>query len=125
MKIFNKEDKPKGKESATLPSTTESMSGSEAGGTGRYIVKSPLLTEKAARGESGDNKYVFLVHEKANKSEIKKEIERLFKVGVENVNIVNQPRKRKTFRGHEGFRSGSKKAIVTVEKGKKIEILPT
>lgn len=91
----------------------------------RYIIKKPLLTEKASLLQAEENKYVFVVHPEANKSEVKKEIERLFNVEVEGVNIINQPRKRKVWRGHVGFTAGDKKAVVTVEEGKKIDILPT
>ena len=132
MKIFGSDKKQtaKEKEASTVPSekekgTTKTASQKKAAGGGRYIIKSPLLTEKAAIMQEVASKYVFVVHPEANKSEIKKEVERLFDVKVENVNIINQPRKRHVWRGHVGFSSGEKKAIVTIEEGKKIEILPT
>jgi len=121
-KVFSKKEKKTEKE---IVAAQESGDKSHVKGARGYIVSKPLLTEKASRLEGDENSYVFLVHPSANKSEIKKEIERLFKVGVERVNIVNEPRKRKVFRGHEGFRSGEKKAVVKIEQGKKIEILPT
>ena len=123
MKLFKKDTSSKAgvKKEADPASSVKSARPSAARG---YIIKSPLLTEKAARLE-GENKYVFIVHKNANKPEIKKEIRRLFDAKAENITIVNQPRKRRVRKGHEGFTSGSKKAIVTIEKGKKIEILPT
>ncbi len=87
-------------------------------------VRSPLLTEKSTSLGAG-RQYVFIVAREANKSEIKKEIERLFDLKVERVAIVNQKTKRKMWRLREGKRIGHKKAIVTIEEGKKIEILPT
>ena len=52
-------------------------------------IKSPIITEKATI-LSEQNKTVFKVHEKANKRSIKKNIEKLFKVSVVKVNIINQ-----------------------------------
>jgi large subunit ribosomal protein L23 len=87
------------------------------------ILKEPHVSEKATVLNEQD-KYVFKVYSEANKIETKKAIESLYGVRVKDVNIVNIPRKRKMFRGTEGFKSGYKKAIVTLEKGQKIEILP-
>jgi len=95
----------------------------EAGSFGSGLVLFPLLTEKSTDIQT-ENKYVFVVAPNANKSEIKKEIERLFNVGVESVNILKAKRKSRSWRGIRGHRSGYKKAIVTIEEGKKIEILP-
>jgi len=87
------------------------------------ILKEPHVSEKATILNEQD-KYVFKVYSGTNKTETKKAIESLYRVRVKDVNIVNVPRKRKMFRGKEGFKSGYKKAIVTLEKGQKIEILP-
>ena len=87
------------------------------------ILKEPHVSEKATVLNEQD-KYVFKVYSSANKTETKKAVESLYGVRVKDVNIVNIPRKRKIFRGMEGFKSGYKKAIVTLEKGQKIEILP-
>lgn len=91
---------------------------------GSNLILFPLLTEKATSFQNED-KYVFVVKSGANKSEIKKEVERLFDIRVESVNILKAKRKSRLWRGIKGHRPGYKKAVVTVEKGKKIEILPT
>lgn len=90
---------------------------------GRRLVKQPLLTEKAT-GMEAEQKYVFQVDKKATKSEIKKEIERLFNVEVTAVNIINKKRKSRLWKGKVGWSKSMKKAIVTIAEGKKIEILP-
>lgn len=87
------------------------------------ILKVPHISEKATI-LSESNKYVFKVYQRANKIEIRKTIEDLYGVSVKNVNIINIHRKRRVLRGREGFKTGYKKAIVTLEKGQKIEILP-
>ena len=68
------------------------------------------------------NKTVFKVHEKANKKIIKKNIEKLFKVNVIKVNIINQKSKLKIKQGKRSIKSGYKKAIVTLKKGQSIDL---
>ena len=68
------------------------------------------------------NKTVFKVHEKANKKIIKKNIEKLFKVNVIKVNIINQKTKLKLKQGRKSYKSGYKKAIVTLKKGQSIDL---
>ncbi len=68
------------------------------------------------------NKSVFKVHEKANKKTIKKNIEKLFKVNVIKVNIINQKTKKKMNQGKKSFKSGYKKAIITLKKGQSIDL---
>ncbi len=87
------------------------------------VLREPHISEKATLLNK-ENKYVFKIYSGANKVETKKAIESLYGVRVKDVNIVNVPRKRKVFRGIEGFKAGYKKAIVTLEEGYKIEILP-
>jgi large subunit ribosomal protein L23 len=87
------------------------------------LLKSPHISEKATN-LSEEGKYVFKVYENANKSEIKKTISNFYGVVVRDVNIVNVKTKIKLLRGRKGEKSGYKKAIVTLEKGHKIEILP-
>ena len=84
-------------------------------------IKNPIITEKATI-LSEQNKTVFRVHEKANKKIIKKNIEKLFKVNVIKVNIVNQKTKVKMRQGKKSFKSGYKKAIVTLKKGQSIDL---
>lgn len=86
------------------------------------IIKSPYISEKAFAGSSM-GQYVFLVDEKANKSEIKKAIEKAYKVKVSGVNITNAKPKPKRYRGYENVRSGFKKAVVTLAKGSTIDVM--
>ena len=84
-------------------------------------IRSPIITEKATI-LSEQNKTVFRVHEKANKNVIKKNIEKLFKVDVIKVNIVKKKAKIKMRQGKKSFKSGYKKAIVTLKKGQSIDL---
>jgi len=91
------------------------------------IIKEPCITEKASF-LAEQNKYVFKVYLDANKIEIKKAIELIYNTKVKNVRIIHiSPKKRRLGR-HEGWRGGlkhgSKKAIVTLKKNEKIELLP-
>lgn len=86
------------------------------------IIKYPIITEKATAAIEG-NKYTFKVDKRAKKSQIKKAIETIYNVRVEKVNIVNVPEKKKSYRFRiEGYKSGYKKAIVTLKEGDKIAI---
>ncbi len=71
------------------------------------------------------NKYVFKILPKANKSEVKKEIEDMYKVDVLSVRIVNIPGKKIRVGRKEGWKRGHKKAIVEIKKGQTIESLAT
>ena len=81
----------------------------------------PIITEKATI-LSEQNKTVFKVHNKANKKNIKKNIEKLFKVNVVKVNIINQKPKLKMKQGRKSLKSGFKKAVVTLKKGQSIDL---
>ena len=84
-------------------------------------IINPIITEKATI-LSEQNKTVFKVHEKANKSIIKKNIEKLFKVNVIKVNIINQKSKIKLRQGKKSYKTGYKKAVVTLKKGQSIDL---
>ena len=84
-------------------------------------IRNPIITEKATI-LSEQNKTVFRVHEKANKNVIKKNIEKLFKVDVIKVSIVKKKAKIKMRQGKKSFKSGYKKAIVTLKKGQSIDL---
>ena len=84
-------------------------------------IRSPILTEKATV-LSEQNKTIFRVHEKANKRTIKNNIEKIFKVNVIKVNIINQKKKQKMRQGRRSFKKGYKKAIITLKKGQSIEL---
>ena len=80
----------------------------------------PIITEKATI-LSEQNKTVFKVHSSANKKNIKKNIEKIFKVNVIKINIINLKSK-KLKQGRLSTKSGYKKAIVTLKKGQSIDL---
>ena len=84
-------------------------------------IRHPIITEKATI-LSEQNKTVFKVHSGANKKSIKKNIEKLFKVTVVKVNIINTKRKKKIKQGKISIKPGFKKAIITLKKGQSIDL---
>lgn len=86
------------------------------------VIARPHITEKAAiLAEKGT--YVFEVSKNTNKIEIAKAIKALYKVTPTRVNIINLPDTRVFVRNRKGVKSGLRKALVTLKKGDKIEIL--
>jgi Ribosomal protein L23 len=81
----------------------------------------PVITEKSTN-ISNQNKIVFKVPSSANKVNLKKNIEKLFKVNVIKVNIINKQKRLKLSRGRKVKVSGYKKAIVTLKKGQSIDL---
>jgi len=86
------------------------------------ILDSPYISEKGTFLGERHNQYIFRVSSRTNKPEVKKAVERLYKVKVKQVNIINQTATPKSWRGKKGYRSGYKKAIVSLKAGDKIEI---
>lgn len=86
------------------------------------VLKAPIVSEKGTLFEK-EGKYIFKVFPKANKNDIKRAIEEIYKVKVEKVNIIKTKAKRRRIKKQIGWKSGYKKAIVTLEKGKKIEVV--
>ena len=85
------------------------------------IIKAPVVTEKSA-ALNEKNEYAFFVDVKANKTEIKDAIEKLFNVKVKEIRTINvHPRKRRVGR-YRGLTNRKKKAIVTLEKGQTINL---
>lgn len=84
------------------------------------IIIEPIITEKSQILKER-NEYTFKVNKKATKPQIKEAVERLFNVKVKKVKVINKKPKRKFLARKEGKKSGFKKAIVTLEKGFKIE----
>tara|TARA_B100000989_G_scaffold135696_1_gene100846 strand:- start:52 stop:345 length:294 start_codon:yes stop_codon:yes gene_type:complete len=84
-------------------------------------ILSPLLTEKSTN-LSEQNKIVFKVPLKANKKNLKSNIEKIFKVNVTKINIINKKNRTKLTRGRKVKVSGFKKAIVTLKKGQSIDL---
>ena len=84
-------------------------------------IISPNITEKST-SMSDFNKVVFKVNKKANKQSIKKTIEKIFKVNVIKINTINIKGKNKLVRNKKSYKSGYKKAIVTLKKGQSIDL---
>ena len=84
-------------------------------------ILAPLLTEKSTN-LSGENKIVFKVRKSANKKNLKNNIEKIFKVNVTKINIINKQNRTKFTRGRKVRVSGFKKAIITLKKGQSIDL---
>ena len=84
-------------------------------------ILSPNVTEKAT-ALSEHNKIVFKVHSGATKNNIKKSIEKIFKVNVVKVNTIISKGKVKMIRGRKSQKPNFKKAIVTLKKGQSIDL---
>jgi large subunit ribosomal protein L23 len=87
----------------------------------RDVLYAPLISEKSY-GLLDENKYTFLVDPDANKSQIKIAVEQVFGVKVTDVNTMNRKGKRKRARGGFGKRKDTKRAIVTLVPGDRIDI---
>ncbi len=89
------------------------------------ILRKPIITEKSSYQSSELNQYVFEVHQKATKAQIKEAVETLFDVTVLRVNVVNVPAKRsRRARSRRVLvrRPGFKKAIITLAPGNSIDV---
>ncbi|MFH1769113.1 MAG: 50S ribosomal protein L23 [Parcubacteria group bacterium] len=86
------------------------------------MILGPHVTEKASF-LAADRKYVFRVHPSANKIQIKESIQKLYKVDVTGVQIINIPAKQRRMGRRVGYRSGYKKAIVTLKEGSQIDLV--
>ena len=84
-------------------------------------ILSPIVTEKSTN-LSEQNKIVFKVPKKSNKNNLKKNIEKIFKVNVVKVNIINKQSRKKITRGKKVKIIGYKKAIITLKKGQSIDL---
>tara|TARA_Y200000002_G_C22278009_1_gene495038 strand:+ start:91 stop:384 length:294 start_codon:yes stop_codon:yes gene_type:complete len=84
-------------------------------------IVSPMVTEKSTN-LSELNKIVFKVPDGANKKNLKTNIEKIFKVNVIKINIINKQNRTKITRGKKVKVSGFKKAIITLKKGQSIDL---
>ena len=84
-------------------------------------IISPMVTEKSTN-LSEQNKIVFKVPSSANKRNLKTNIEKIFKVNVTKINIINKSGRTKLTRGRKIKISGFKKAIITLKKGQNIDL---
>ena len=87
----------------------------------RDILLAPVVSEKSY-SLLDENKYTFLVATDANKTEIKIAVESIFKVKVTGVNTINRQGKKRRTRSGFGKRPDTKRAIVTVADGERIDI---
>ena len=87
----------------------------------RDVLLSPVISEKSY-GLLDENKYTFVVRPDANKTQIKIAVEQVFNVTVLDVNTLNRQGKRKRTRSGFGRRKNTKRAIVSLAEGDRIEI---
>ena len=85
------------------------------------LIKKPVITEKST-ANAQFNKYIFEVRNDANKINIKKTIEEIYKVQVQKLNSLNVKSKPKVFKGQRGTRSELKRIIVTLKEGNTIDM---
>ncbi len=87
------------------------------------VIKKPLFTEKGSNLKESQNKILVEVAKDANKLEVRKAVEEIFKVKVEKVATINVEGKWKRHGKSIGRRSNRKKAIVTLKKGEKLDFI--
>jgi large subunit ribosomal protein L23 len=87
----------------------------------RDVLLKPVVSEKSY-ALIDENKYTFLVDTRANKTQIKEAVQAVFEVKVTGVNTLNRPGKRKRTKTGYGQRSATKRAIVTLAEGDRIDI---
>jgi large subunit ribosomal protein L23 len=87
----------------------------------RDVLLAPVISEKSY-GLIDENKYTFLVHPDANKTQIKIAVEKVFNVKVTSVNTLNRQGKRKRTRMGFGKRNDTKRAVVSLAEGDRIDL---
>ena len=87
----------------------------------RDVLIKPVISEKSYRLVD-DGKYTFLVAPEANKTQIRQAVEQVFHVKVAGVNTINRPGKRRRTRYGWGKRADTKRAIVTLAAGERIDV---
>jgi large subunit ribosomal protein L23 len=87
----------------------------------RDVILRPVISEKSY-GLLDEGKYTFIVAPDANKTEIKIAIQQIFNVKVTAVNTVNRQGKRKRTKTGFGQRNDTKRAVVSLAEGDRIEI---
>ncbi|MBX4190050.1 50S ribosomal protein L23 [Candidatus Parcubacteria bacterium] len=120
FQLFKKDKKevkkPAKKEAAQVHVQKEEIAIVSAVGS---VLKSFYVSEKSAR-LMDINQYTFRVAKSANKNEVRKQVEKMYDVHVERVAILNMPKKARNVGKNAGFKSGFKKAIVTLREGDSI-----
>jgi large subunit ribosomal protein L23 len=97
------------------------MSGRSTKGDPRDVIIAPVVSEKSY-SLIDQNAYTFYVHVDANKTEIRQAVEKIWGVKVVSVNTINRKGKEKSFRYTKGARPNTKRAVVKLAQGDKIEI---
>ena len=87
----------------------------------RDVLLAPVISEKSY-GLIDEGKYTFVVRPDANKTEIKIAVEKVFNVKVTRVNTINRPGKRKRTRFGVGKRNDTKRAVVSLAEGDRIDL---
>ena len=88
----------------------------------RDVIKAPIITEKSATLSENGNVITLSVDPKANKTQIKQAVEKIFNVKVEKVNTINVKPKTKRVGRYTGLTNRKKKAIVKLKEGSSIEL---
>jgi len=91
-------------------------------GSSSALLINPYLSEKSTILREQENKYIFKVSPRATKNEIKKLLENIYNVEVTKMNVINTPAKPKRWKQKRRYFSRSKKMMVTIKKGQKIEL---
>src|SRR5574343_1818700 len=122
MAIFSKKAKTDAKSAEVKTTETTKVNGPVGGHMVRSVLSRPHASEKAY-GLHGQNTYVFYVNKDANKTLVKEEVVRRYNVSVVRVNMITDHGKVKHYRGRPTKAKVAKKAMVTLKKGDKIEIV--
>lgn len=88
----------------------------------RDVIKAPIITEKSSDLAQNKNTITFSVDVKANKTQIKQAVEKIFNVKVESVNTINVKPRKKRVGKYIGMTNRVKKAIVKLKDGSSIEL---
>ena len=88
----------------------------------RDVIKAPIITEKSSDLAQNKNTITFSVDVKANKTQIKQAVEKIFDVKVDSVNTINAKPKKKRVGRYTGKTNKVKKAIVKLREGSSIEL---
>lgn len=102
-------------------SKKEKMAVTEKAELACKVLLEPIITEKS-HDSAALNKYVFKVSKRSKKKQVKNSIESLYNVKVDKINVISVPSKKRVYGRSIGRKPGYKKAIVTLEKGNKIEL---
>lgn len=85
------------------------------------VIIEPIITEEATAGIE-KNKYIFKISARATKSQVKAAVEKIYKVKVEKINTISVPKKARIRGKISGWKSGYRKAVVTLKEGNKIDV---